>query len=67
MINLWKHQEECIQKKKDFDKCLINCWCGTGKTRIFTYSILQEKYNLSVIVFPSLGLINQYNFDYRSL
>jgi len=64
MINLWKHQKECVDKKNEYDKCLINCWCGTGKTRIFTHSILNEGYDLSVIVFPSLGLINQYSFDY---
>ena len=64
MINLWKHQKECVEEKNRFDKCLINMWCGTGKTRVFTYSILEEKFELSVIVFPILGLINQYNFDY---
>ena len=64
MINLWKHQKECVEEKKQYDKCLINCWCGTGKTRIFTYCIFEEKFDLSVIVFPSLGLINQYNLDY---
>ena len=39
-------------------------WCGTGKTRVFTFSILNFKYYLNVIVFPSLGLIEQYNRDY---
>ncbi len=62
--NLFKHQQECVLKKKDFVKCLINIWCGGGKTRIITYSIFEDNQELNVIVFPSLGLINQFNNDY---
>ena len=62
--SLWTHQQNCFDAKRALNKCLINMWCGTGKTRIFTYSILKELYGLSVIVFPSLGLINQFNNDY---
>ena len=39
-------------------------WCGTGKTVTFTISIFEDKTSLNVIVFPSLGLINQYSNDY---
>lgn len=39
-------------------------WCGTGKTRTFTISLFQDNQDINVIVFPSLGLINQYNNDY---
>ena len=46
------------------DKCLVNMWCGTGKTRTFTIKTFLDNYNLTVFVFPSLGLINQYNNDY---
>ena len=61
---LYPHQQQAIINKKDKDKCLINMWCGTGKTRTFTISLFQDNQDLSVIVFPSLGLINQYNNDY---
>ena len=39
-------------------------WCGTGKTRVFTYSILEDDQKINVIVYPSLGLIKQFNLDY---
>ena len=62
--HLYPHQILAIENKKDKHKCLINMWCGTGKTRTFTISLFQDNQNLNVIVFPSLGLINQYNNDY---
>ena len=62
--SLWTNQKEAINSKRNYPKCLINMWCGTGKTRVFTYSILKDEQNINVIVFPSLGLINQYNLDY---
>ena len=61
---LYPHQKIAISEKNKYDKCLINMWCGTGKTRTFTISIFQDNQDLNVIVFPSLGLINQYNNDY---
>jgi len=61
---LYKHQIEAINAKAKYKKCLVNMWCGTGKTRTFTVSIFNDEKNLNVIVFPSLGLINQYNNDY---
>jgi hypothetical protein len=63
-IQLWSHQQECIDKSRDLPKCLINIWCGCGKTRIIVYKIFDDKQLLNVIVFPSLGLINQFNNDY---
>ena len=39
-------------------------WCGTGKTRAFTIDLFNNEDPINVIVFPSLGLINQYNNDY---
>jgi superfamily II DNA or RNA helicase len=62
--NLYPHQKECILKKKDLPKSLINIWCGGGKTRIIVYSIFDDDREINVIVFPSLGLINQFNNDY---
>lgn len=58
------YQKECIEKKRSLPNSLIKMWCGTGKTRIFTTSIFEFACLLNVIVFPSLGLINQYNTDY---
>ena len=43
---------------------LIVMWCGTGKTRTFTYSILEDAELVNVMVFPSLVLIEQYVRDY---
>ena len=63
-INLWTHQQEAVNSKKDYDKCLINMWCGTGKTRVFVYSIIEDNQKINIIIFPSLGLINQFNLDY---
>lgn len=63
-ISLYPHQEECIDSKKGLPKSLINIWCGGGKTRIIVYSIFDDNQLVNVIVFPSLGLINQFNNDY---
>ena len=56
---LYPHQKIAILEKNKYDKCLINMWCGTGKTRTFTISIFQDNQDLNVIVFPSLGLIGR--------
>ena len=61
---LYPHQRDAITAKHNHNKCLINMWYGTGKTRTFTLSLFKDLQVLSVIVFPSLGLINQYNNDY---
>ncbi len=61
---LREQQRDAIQNQKEHSKCLINMWCGTGKTRTFTIDLFINKENFNVIVFPSLGLINQYSNDY---
>ena len=53
LLSIFKHQ-----------KCLVKMFCGTGKSRIITNVIIHNKKDLSVIVFPSLALINQYSIDY---
>jgi ribosomal RNA-processing protein 8 len=63
-IPLYKHQKECVGSKKNLPKSLINIWCGGGKTRIIVYSIFDDNQEVNIIVFPSLGLINQFNNDY---
>jgi superfamily II DNA or RNA helicase len=57
-------QRDAIESQKDYKKCLINMWCGTGKTRTFTIDLFINNEQTNVIVFPSLGLINQYCNDY---
>ena len=67
--NLWKHQLEAIEKSELHNKCLINMFCGTGKTRVIVEKIFKtilDSNNLNVIVFPSLPLINQFNNDYNT-
>ena len=45
-------------------KCLIKMFCGSGKSLIMNSVISYFKNNLSVFVFPSLGLIDQFYTDY---
>ena len=65
---LYPHQLEAQKSTNEsqisIPKCLINMWCGTGKTRTFTIGIFNDNQNTNIIVFPSLGLINQYCNDY---
>ena len=66
LILLEKHQLDATQAiKKAFletDKCLVKMFCGTGKTRIVFCEILAR--NFSVVVFPSIALVTQFNTDY---
>ena len=62
--SLYEHQKKAIEEQNKYDKCLINMWCGTGKTRTFTIDSFINSEKRNVIVFPSLGLINQYCNDY---
>ena len=61
---LYEHQKKAIEQQNKYKKCLINMWCGTGKTRTFTIDLFMKSDKNNVIVFPSLGLINQYCNDY---
>ncbi len=64
-IDLWTHQKEAIKSIQSIEgKCLVKMFCGTGKTRIIYYLIVDSTYNLCVIVFPSIALITQFNIDY---
>ena len=45
-------------------KTLLKMFCGSGKTRIAFKTIVYYQKNLSVIVFPNIGLIDQFNMDY---
>ena len=67
-ISLRTHQQEAIEAIttcfEENDSCLVKMFCGTGKTRIVFYLMMNSKNNLSIIVFPSLALIEQFNIDY---
>jgi superfamily II DNA or RNA helicase len=58
------YQIEAIQSILPQQKCLAPMFCGTGKSRIITNVIIHEKKDLSVVVFPSLALIQQYWGEY---
>jgi superfamily II DNA or RNA helicase len=45
-------------------KCITKMFCGTGKSRVIREVVLNQKKDLSIIVFPSLALIRQYTNDY---
>ena len=64
IASLYQHQKKALEEQRKHNKCLINMWCGTGKTRTFTVDLFINNENFNVIVFPSLGLINQYCNDY---
>jgi superfamily II DNA or RNA helicase len=64
LCKLRPYQENAIREKDIYKKCLVNIWCGLGKTMTFTVSIIMDDRELVVIVFPSIGLINQFNRDY---
>ena len=45
-------------------KCLVKMFCGTGKSLLMANSKIHESSTLSMFVFPSLALINQFYTDY---
>jgi superfamily II DNA or RNA helicase len=47
-------------------KCLVKMFCGSGKSRLITATIIGQNKNLSVVVVPSLALIQQFYDDYLS-
>jgi hypothetical protein len=64
MESLYEHQKRSIEASNPHKKCLINMWCGTGKTRTFNMDIFIQEEPMIVVVFPSIGLINLYCNDY---
>ena len=61
------YQIEALQSIFQYDKCVVKMFCGTGKSRIMTNVILHENKDLSVVVFPSLSLIQEYSSDYLEM
>jgi superfamily II DNA or RNA helicase len=49
---------------RNYPKCIVKMFCGTGKSRVIREVVLNQKKDLSIIVFPSLALIRQYTNDY---
>ena len=58
------YQQQALDNIFKHDRCLVKMFCGTGKSLILTETLLQLKSNISVIVFPSLSLIQQYSSEY---
>jgi len=64
MDYLRDYQKRAIESSNQHKKCLINMWCGTGKTDTFTIDIFIQEESINVIVFPSLQLVQQYYKEY---
>ena len=62
-----KYQQNALDNILKYDRCLVKMFCGTGKSLVMTKTILHVQSNISVIVFPSLSLIQQYSSDYIPL
>ena len=45
-------------------KCLVKMFCGSGKSLIMSNIVSHLNNDLSVFVFPSLSLIDQFYTDY---
>jgi superfamily II DNA or RNA helicase len=58
--------ERCNTILEIHNACLVKMFCGSGKSRIITALFIQLNKDLSVIVVPSLALIQQYYDDYLS-
>lgn len=67
-IYLRPHQKKAVvaieKALKTHKSCLVKMFCGTGKTRIIFRKLMNDHSNLSVVVFPSIALITQFNSDY---
>jgi superfamily II DNA or RNA helicase len=63
------YQLDCYNKlhnahDEGMKKCLCLMFCGTGKTRVFYTFILD--FNFSIVVFPTLALVDQFIADYAT-
>ena len=65
-IKMDQHQIDCLNSINNVlsfsDKCHIQSYCGTGKSIIAFQKLFQ--FNFSVIVMPSLLLIDQFYYNY---
>jgi len=67
-ITLRTHQEQAydsiLERFQFGSKALLKMFCGSGKTRVAFKLLVERKRKLSVIAFPSIALIDQFNLDY---
>ena len=69
MTNIFRpYQEEAynaiISEISENPKCLVKMFCGSGKSLIMSKVVSHFKRDLSVFVFPSLSLVDQFYTDY---
>jgi len=55
-------QQQLVEK--DRPKCLVKMFCGSGKSRLIMANIICFKKQLSIVVVPSLALIQQFYDSY---
>ena len=62
---LREYQKTAVTKilECEDDKCVVKMFCGTGKSLVMITTILSLDSKTSVVVFPSLVLINQFIND----
>lgn len=70
-VQLYNHQQQAInticQKIGQGGKCRVVLFCGTGKTLISIYTIIQLKIKSFIVIVPYLSLLSQIVQDYREL
>lgn len=49
---------------KNYDRCLVKAFCGTGKSIVMYKGKAFQNHDTLVYVFPSLSLIDQFKTDY---
>ena len=57
-------QDQIINELSISSKCLVKMFCGSGKSLIMKNVVAHFNLKLSVFVFPSLSLIEQFYDDY---
>jgi superfamily II DNA or RNA helicase len=64
-MDLRPYQQEAVEAVLDTaGRCVVKMFCGTGKSRVIVTVVLREGKPLSVVVFPSLALVQQFSTDY---
>ncbi len=64
-MDLRPYQQEAVEAVLDTaGRCVVKMFCGTGKSRVIVTVVLREGKQLSVVVSPSLALVQQFSTDY---
>jgi superfamily II DNA or RNA helicase len=64
-MDLRPYQQEAVEGVLNTaGRCVVKMFCGTGKSRVIATVVLREGKPLSVVVFPSLALVQQFSTDY---